>query len=76
MDRHEVPHTALTIALHAGLHLAIIMDRHEGPHTALTMSLHGVLYIAILMDRHNGSPHCPYLGLAWRPLLSHYNGPS
>jgi hypothetical protein len=28
------PHTALTIALHRGLYLAIIMDRYVGPHAA------------------------------------------
>jgi hypothetical protein len=40
MDRHEGPLTALTIALHRGLYLAIIMDRHEGPLNALTRALH------------------------------------
>jgi hypothetical protein len=39
MDRHEGPQTALTIALHGGLYLAIIMDSYEGPHTALTIAL-------------------------------------
>jgi hypothetical protein len=39
MDRHEGPHTALTIALHGGLYLAIIMDSYEGPRTALTIAL-------------------------------------
>jgi hypothetical protein len=40
MDRYEGPHTALTIAMHRGLYLAIIIDRYEGPHTALTIALH------------------------------------
>jgi hypothetical protein len=44
MDPYEGTHIALFIALHKGLHLAIIMDRHEGPHTALTIALHGGLY--------------------------------
>jgi hypothetical protein len=35
MDRYAGLHTSLTIALHAGLYLAIIMDRYEGRHTAL-----------------------------------------
>jgi hypothetical protein len=39
MNRHEGPHTALTIALHGRLYLAIIMNRHEGPHTALIIAL-------------------------------------
>jgi hypothetical protein len=36
------PH-ALTIALHGGLSLAILMDSKEGPLTALTLGLHGGL---------------------------------
>jgi hypothetical protein len=40
MDRYGWPHTALTIALHGGLYLAIIKDRYGGPHTALTIALH------------------------------------
>jgi hypothetical protein len=39
MDRYGGPQTALTIALHGGLYLAIIMDRYRGPHTALTVAL-------------------------------------
>jgi hypothetical protein len=39
MDRYEGSQTALTIALHGGLNLAIIMDRYEGPQTALTIAL-------------------------------------
>jgi hypothetical protein len=35
MARYEGPHTYLTIALHAGLYLAITMDRHEGPILSL-----------------------------------------
>jgi hypothetical protein len=37
MDHHEVPHTALTIALHRGIYLDIIMDRHEGPTVPLQL---------------------------------------
>jgi hypothetical protein len=40
MDRYEGPHTALTIALHGGLYLAIIIDRYRRPHTSLTLALH------------------------------------
>jgi hypothetical protein len=36
MDRYEVPQIALTITLHRGLYLAIIMDRYGGPNSALT----------------------------------------
>jgi hypothetical protein len=75
MDRYEGPHTGITIALHAGLYLAIIMDRNEGPHTTHTIGLHGRLYFAIIMYRYEGPPHCPYYSLAYRPILSHYNGP-
>jgi hypothetical protein len=39
MDRHEGPHTALTLALHRDLYLAILMDLHEGPNTALNRAL-------------------------------------
>jgi hypothetical protein len=35
MDRYEEPESALTIALHRGLYLAIIMDRYGGTHRAL-----------------------------------------
>jgi hypothetical protein len=48
MDRYRGPHTALTIALHGGLYLAIILDSYRGPHTALTTALHGGLYLAII----------------------------
>jgi hypothetical protein len=44
MDQYEGPHTALTVALHGGLLLAIIMDRYEGPQTDVTIALHGGLY--------------------------------
>jgi hypothetical protein len=54
MSRHEWPHTALTIALHRGLFVAIIFDRYEGLHTTLTIAFHGVLYLAIIMYRHEG----------------------
>jgi hypothetical protein len=50
MDRYEGSETALTIALHRSLHLAIIMDRFEGPQTALTIALHRSLYLAVIMD--------------------------
>jgi hypothetical protein len=40
MNRHEGPQTVVTMALHRGLYLAIIMDRYEGPHTTLTIFLH------------------------------------
>jgi hypothetical protein len=45
---------ALTIILHRGLYLAIIMDRYGGTLTALTIGLHGGLYVAIIMDRYGG----------------------
>jgi hypothetical protein len=48
------PHTALTIALHRGLYIAIIMDRYRGPHTSFTLALHRGLYLAIIMDRYSG----------------------
>jgi hypothetical protein len=38
MVRYGGPQTALTIALHGGLYLTIIMDRYRGPHTALTIA--------------------------------------
>jgi hypothetical protein len=40
MDRYGGPQTALAIALHGGLYLAIMMDRYKGPNTALTIALH------------------------------------
>jgi hypothetical protein len=40
MDRYEGHHTALTINLHGGLYLAIMMDRYERLHPALTIALH------------------------------------
>jgi hypothetical protein len=40
MERHEVLQTALTIALHTGLYIAIIMDRYACPQTSLAMALH------------------------------------
>jgi drug/metabolite transporter superfamily protein YnfA len=54
MALYERPNTALTIALHGGLYLAIIANRYERPHTARTIALHGGLYIAIIMDRYEG----------------------
>jgi hypothetical protein len=44
MDRFEMPHIALTIALHRGLYLAIIMNQYEGHHTNITLAVHGGLY--------------------------------
>jgi hypothetical protein len=52
MYRPEGPHSALTIALHRGLYLSIMIDRHEGPHTDLTIALYRGLYLAIIMDLH------------------------
>jgi hypothetical protein len=40
MDRYEGPLTALSLALHRGVYLVIIMDRYEGPLTAVTIDLH------------------------------------
>jgi hypothetical protein len=71
MDSYRGPHTALNIALHRGLYL----DRYGGPHTALTIALHRGLYLSIITVRYRGPKTSPYYSLAWRPLLSHYNGP-
>jgi hypothetical protein len=49
MDREKGPQTALTIALHRGLYLAILMDRDKGTRTAITIALHRGLYLAIIM---------------------------
>jgi hypothetical protein len=49
MDRYGGLQTTLTIALHEGLYIAIIMDRYRGYHTLLTISLHGGLYIDMKM---------------------------
>jgi hypothetical protein len=54
MDRNGGPHTALTIALHGGIYLSIIMDRYGGPQTSLTIALHGDLYLAIIINRYRG----------------------
>jgi hypothetical protein len=43
MVRYGVLQISLTIALHGGLYLAIIMDRYRVPKTALTIALHGGL---------------------------------
>jgi hypothetical protein len=45
-------HRVLTIALHRGLYLAIIMDSYDGPQSPLIIALHRVLYLAIIMDRY------------------------
>jgi hypothetical protein len=60
MDRFEGPQTALIIALHRGLYLAITMVRYGGPLTALTIALQRGLYFAIIMDRYAG-PSLPLL---------------
>jgi hypothetical protein len=54
MGRYEGPHIALTISLHGGLYLEIIIDRYELSHTPITIALHGGLYVAIMMDRYEG----------------------
>jgi hypothetical protein len=41
MDRYEGTLMTLTIALHRGIYLDIIMDRCKGPLTTLTIALHG-----------------------------------
>jgi hypothetical protein len=46
--------TILTIALHTGLSLAIIMERYKGPLTLLNLALHRGLYLDIIMDRYEG----------------------
>jgi hypothetical protein len=51
MFRFVGPQTSLTIALHGGLYIAIIIDRYEGPQTALTIALLGGIYLAIIIDR-------------------------
>jgi hypothetical protein len=38
MDRYEGPQSAVTIALHSGLYIAIIMNRYEGPQIALSIA--------------------------------------
>jgi hypothetical protein len=43
MDRYEGPLTALTISLHGGLYLAIIIYRYGWLHTPLNITLHGGL---------------------------------
>jgi hypothetical protein len=52
MECHEGPHTAFTIALNAGVYLAIIMVRYGGFHTYLIIALNGGRYLSIIMDRH------------------------
>jgi hypothetical protein len=49
MDRYGGPLTAITIALHRSLYLAIIMDRYGGPLTAVTIAFYRGLYLAIKM---------------------------
>jgi hypothetical protein len=40
MDRHGGLQSPLTIALHTGLYLDIIMDRYVGPQTGLSIAMH------------------------------------
>jgi hypothetical protein len=54
VTRYGGPRTALTIALHRGLYLAIVMHRYREPQTALTIPFHGGLYLPIIMDRYGG----------------------
>jgi hypothetical protein len=70
MDRYEVPQTAITIALHGGHYLAIIMDRYVGPQTSITIALHRGFYLAIKMDRYG----CPKTALTIAlPGVSNYS---
>jgi hypothetical protein len=55
MDRYEGTHSALTIAMHSGLYLAIIKDSYGGPHNALSITIHRGLYLAIIMHRFEGT---------------------
>jgi hypothetical protein len=50
MDPYEGPITSVTIALHVGLYLSIIMDLYGGPQTTLIVALPGGFYLAIKMD--------------------------
>jgi hypothetical protein len=54
MIRYEWPLTALTIALHRGLHLAIIMSRYEEPRSVFTIALQRGLFLAIILHRYEG----------------------
>jgi hypothetical protein len=60
MDRYKDPQSALIIALHRGLYLAIIMDPYEESHGTLTIALHRGLGLAIIMVRYGG-PRVPLL---------------
>jgi hypothetical protein len=58
MDRHEGIQTTLTIALHGGLYLVIIMDRYGVNRTPLKIALNGCLYLTITIYRYEGpTPH-------------------
>jgi hypothetical protein len=70
-----VPQTALTIALHRGFYIAIIMEHYEGHQTAHTIALHGGLYLAIMMEPYEWTQISLTISLVWRPLINHYNGP-
>jgi hypothetical protein len=54
MDRYGVPQTALTIALHAGLYLAIIMGRYRGTKITHNIGLRGDPYLVITIDFYGG----------------------
>jgi hypothetical protein len=56
MDRYEGPYTALIIALHIVLYLAIIIYRHDGPHTDLAIAFHEGLYLDFIIDRREDPP--------------------
>jgi hypothetical protein len=60
MDRHQGSQSALTVALHRGLYLAIIVHLYEGPQTARNIAWHRGLYVAIIMDMYEG-PKLPLL---------------
>jgi hypothetical protein len=49
----EGPQTALSLALHRGLYLAIIIHLW-GATNSLTMFLDGGIYFLIIMDRYRG----------------------
>jgi hypothetical protein len=52
MDRIRGPETALTLALHRGLYVAILIDLYIWPQTALTIALHCGILLAIIMVRY------------------------
>jgi hypothetical protein len=46
--------TSVTISLHTGLSLDIIMVHYEGPLTSLNTALNRGVYLGIIMDRYKG----------------------